>query len=108
MSKYGKKQPTSAEQRLKDYQIGIYRNSNAKWTNELRVLGKDPDNDNKYDIDLDLMKETIILDCANFLPLEDHGGKELQNSDYSISCQWYPSDTKHLFESNMADPTTKS
>ena len=108
MSKYGKKPLSSVQQRLKDYQLGIYHNANAKWANELRVLGKNPQDDNKYDIDLDLMKETITSDCANYLPLEDHGGKELQNSDYSVSCQWYPSDTKHLFESNMADPTTKS
>ena len=116
MSKYGKPfskkiHKTLSEshlQKLKDYQKAIYHNANAKWAIDFSVLGKNPSDNDKYDIDFSEIKDTLIEDFANYLPLEDHDGKLYENSDYYATVQWYPSDTKNLFEENISDPTMKS
>tara|TARA_B100000073_G_scaffold343328_1_gene347941 strand:+ start:5 stop:1156 length:1152 start_codon:yes stop_codon:yes gene_type:complete len=109
MSKYGKKKLTSLEariQNLKEYQKEFYHNANASFGFDISVKGKSPNG--KYDIDLCEMRECFMDDFAHYMPIEDHGGKYYDGGEYYVSVQWFPSDTKHLFEEHVSDPTMKS
>lgn len=111
MAKYGKESSsTEFLQRLKEYQKSIYHNANAKWANELRVYGKNPNDEDKYDIDLKEIKDSIKNDCAHYLPIENHNGEYFTGShtDYYVNTKWYPCDTQDLFNSHMSDETTRS
>ena len=109
MSQYGKKKLNSQKlriQNLKEYQKIIYHNANASFNLDISVKGNLPNG--KYDIDLSEMKECLLGDFAHYLPLEDHDGKVYEGEEYHATVQWYPSDTKHLFEEHISDPTMKS
>ena len=109
MSQYGKKKLTSHEirlQNLKEYQKIIYHNANASFNLDISVKGKFPNG--KYDIDISEMKECLLGDFAHYLPLEDHDGKFYEGSEYYATVQWYPSDTKDLFQEHISDSTMRS
>lgn len=116
MSKYSKKinrssnffqsRPKKIEiDKLKDYQKPMYHNANNY---DFKVRGKNLRKGNLYDVDIELIRQSLIEDFANYMPLENFQGVYSQDEDYYVTTNWYPNDTKELFKSNMQDPATKS